>query len=195
MASLGHGELSDSLVYIWDPNLFITVPADDLAPNGARSLAGTMLTRKFMFTPSLCGYRFFCKTIFWSDDSIKMVDENFFFHQMTSCKNGRRDAMKFCGTTNFKITWKGHQIHRLTLDASRSITWTALDASNGDNAVALMTIFISVKALNLLLETFTFVFAKISKLNGENYRSSVWHGKWYIHIFVQTNMPSCWNVR
>ena len=32
------------LIYIWDPNLVITMPADDLAPDGARSSAGIVLT-------------------------------------------------------------------------------------------------------------------------------------------------------
>ena len=36
-------------IYIWDMNLVITVPADVLAPNGARPSAGTVLTGDFNF--------------------------------------------------------------------------------------------------------------------------------------------------
>ena len=36
--------LSAGPIYIWDPNFVITVPADGLAPNGARPSAGTVMT-------------------------------------------------------------------------------------------------------------------------------------------------------
>ena len=35
-------------VYKWDPTMVITVPADVLAPNGARSSAGTMMTKSYI---------------------------------------------------------------------------------------------------------------------------------------------------
>ena len=38
--------LGDNPVLIWDQYLVITVPADGLAPNGARPSAGTVLTIK-----------------------------------------------------------------------------------------------------------------------------------------------------
>ena len=45
-AALGGDELNASSVYIRDPNLVITVPADVLSPNGARPSAGTALPEK-----------------------------------------------------------------------------------------------------------------------------------------------------
>ena len=44
--------LNAGSIYMWDPNLVSTVPADGLAPNGARPSAGTMLITKFHMFPS-----------------------------------------------------------------------------------------------------------------------------------------------
>ena len=48
-------------INIWDRNLVITVPADVLAPNGARPSAGTVMTTQtdMVFFPRFCGFQLF----------------------------------------------------------------------------------------------------------------------------------------
>ena len=66
---------SPSFAYIWPPNLVITAPADHLAPNGARSSAGTVLTAKLhiisKFLQVSVIWNYFC----WLDDDIKMSND------------------------------------------------------------------------------------------------------------------------
>ena len=51
--------INDGHVYIHNLNLVITVPADALAPKGARPSAGTMLTTQFFFLSGFSSYQDF----------------------------------------------------------------------------------------------------------------------------------------
>ena len=60
-----------SCVYISDLNLVITVPADGLAPKGARPSAGTVMTSKLnTFLPSFCSYQWYGIKFNWWDGII-----------------------------------------------------------------------------------------------------------------------------
>ena len=59
-----HNPLIAATVYIQHLNLVITVPADVLAPNGARPSAGTVLTENLdMFSFNFTGFWWFCDII------------------------------------------------------------------------------------------------------------------------------------
>ena len=59
-------------VYIQEPKLIITVPADDLAPNGAKPSAGTVVTTDLdTISLSLFGYWSVWIRFSWSDDILQ----------------------------------------------------------------------------------------------------------------------------
>ena len=64
--------ISASPVYIRNPNLVITAPADVLVPNGARPSAGTVLNTMLEVSSSTCLWLFRCLLSFWwQDDGIQ----------------------------------------------------------------------------------------------------------------------------
>ena len=69
---------SAGTICVLDPYLVITVPADGLAPNGARPSAGTVLTiQSDMFFQSWFAYQIFWKCFWWINDIFKTANEIF----------------------------------------------------------------------------------------------------------------------
>ena len=80
--------LSAGPVYIRDSHLVITVPADGLAPRGARPSAGTaMATQLHTFSTKYHSLEVMLRYLSWPDDVIQ---------------NGRRDPEKSHGTSSVK---------------------------------------------------------------------------------------------
>ena len=87
-------------VYIRDPHPIIAVPADVLAPNGARPSAGTVMTGQLnIFLMKFLWLEVFLSYHFWPDDIIQ---------------NERRDLGKSLGSSNvniWRLVWDRQPYH------------------------------------------------------------------------------------
>ena len=94
-------------VYIRDPNLIITMSADDLAPNGARSSAGTVMTKNQTCLKSFFGINDF-EYAFVSQMTLKISEERLTRYYRTWRDKSQISCLERHETTNLTLTAVKH---------------------------------------------------------------------------------------